>query len=223
MSESAYYRHSGSLPLASRLSLHVRQKMFGLFMEALRPQPDSRILDVGVTSDHRFAESNYFEQMYPYPHRITCVGTEDGSHLESQYPGLTYTSVRPHEPLPFVDGAFDIVFSNAVVEHVGSRADQTQFLSEICRVGRAFFVTTPNRWFPFEHHTGLPLVHYLPAPAHRALLRHTRYRYWSGEEHLNILTARGLAGLFPKDATVEVQSVRLFGLPANLVAFGNSR
>jgi SAM-dependent methyltransferase len=222
MADSAYYRHSGSLPLASRLSLHVRQKMFGLFIDALRPQPDALVLDVGVTSDQRFAESNYFEQMYPYPHRITCVGTEDGSHLVTQYPGLTYRSVRPHEPLPFADGTFDIVFSNAVVEHVGAHADQARFLSEICRVGRAFFVTTPNRWFPFEHHTGLPLLHYLPAAAHRALLRHTRYRYWSDEQHLNILTARRLAGLFPRDAAVEVRPVRLFGLPANLVAFGTS-
>jgi SAM-dependent methyltransferase len=222
MSESAYYRHSGSLPLASRLSLNVRRKMFHFFMDALRPQPDSRVLDVGVTSDGRFAESNYFEQMYPYPHNITCVGTEDGSHLETRYPGLTYASVSPHEPLPFADRAFDIVFSNAVVEHVGARADQARFVSEICRVGRAFFVTTPNRWFPFEHHTGLPLLHYLPATVHRALLRHTRYRYWSEEANLNILTARRLAGLFPNGTAVQVRSISLFGLPSNLVAFGTS-
>ena len=55
--------------------------MFLLFMEVMRPGPETTVLDVGVTSDERYRESNYFEQMYPYPHNITCVGTEDGSHL----------------------------------------------------------------------------------------------------------------------------------------------
>ena len=32
-SESVYYRNSGTVPFASRLSFHVRRKMFLLFME----------------------------------------------------------------------------------------------------------------------------------------------------------------------------------------------
>lgn len=220
MGESVYYRDSGAVPLASRLSLHARRKMFRLFMAVMRPGAHARILDAGVTSDQRFPESNYFERMYPYPGNITCVGTEDGSHLERRYPGLAYAQVQPHAALPFADGQFDIVFSSAVVEHVGSRADQAEFVQELCRVGRAFFITTPNRWFPVEHHTGLPLLHYLPASAHRALLRRTRFRFWAEESNLNILTARQLAALFPRDATVEVRAIRLAGLPANLVAFG---
>jgi hypothetical protein len=90
-------------------------------------------------------------------------------------------------------------------------------------VGKAFFITTPNRWFPVEHHTGLPMLHYLPAPVFRSLLRGTRYKHWAEEANLNILTARELAGLFPDAAEVEVRSVRLFGLASNLVAFGRSR
>lgn len=196
--------------------------MFRLFMDTMRPDSQARILDVGVTSDQNQAESNYFEQMFPYPANLTCVGTEDGSHLEGQYPGLQYRQVRPHEALPFADNTFDIVFSNAVIEHVGSRADQAAFARELCRVGRAFFITTPNRWFPVEHHTGIPLLHYLPAPTHRALLRRTRYHYWSDEANLNILTAGELARLFPAGIDVQVKTVRLLGLPANLVAFGTA-
>lgn len=196
--------------------------MFALFMDVTRPTPETRVLDVGVTSDRTFQESNYFEKMYPYRHNITCVGTEDGSHLQRDYPGVRYTQVKPHDALPYRDGEFDIVFSNAVIEHVGSRADQRRFAQELCRVGRRFFITTPNRWFPFEHHTGLPLLHYLPASRFRAVLRGTRYRYWAAEEHLNILTARELRQLFPAHAAVEVRSVRLAGVPANLVAFGTS-
>src|SRR4029077_8173404 len=124
-SESVYYRHSGPVPFASRLSFHIRRKMFRLFMEAMRPQPQTTVLDVGVTSDERFRESNYFEQMYPYPQNITCVGTEDGSHLARRYRGLRYAQVQPGDPLPYRNAEFDVVFSNAVLEHVGSRRDQS--------------------------------------------------------------------------------------------------
>jgi SAM-dependent methyltransferase len=222
-SESVYYRHSGTVPLASKISFRIRRKMFLLFMESVRPRPDTKVLDVGVTGDEKFRESNYFEQMYPYPQNITCVGTEDGSHLALRYPGLSYRQVQPGDPLPFRDAEFDVVFSNAVLEHVGSRRAQAAFVREICRVGRFVFMTTPNRWFPIEHHTGLPVLHYLPARAFRAVLRHTRYRHWAHESNLNILTAREFAALFPSEAIVNVQAVRLLGLPSNLVAFGRTR
>ena len=56
--------------------------------------------------------------------------------------------------LPFADGAFDLGFSNAVVEHVaGGRDGQRQFVAELCRVAQRVFVTTPNRWFPLDPHT----------------------------------------------------------------------
>ena len=216
---SVYYMDSGGVPLASRLSTHVRKKMFDIFLNWYRPDPKTRVLDVGVTSDTSFQESNFFEHLYPWPHQITCVGTEDGSYLERKFPGLRFQLVKPGEPLPFADRQFDVVFSNAVLEHTGHRRAQREFVEEIGRVGRAFFITTPNRWFPMEHHTGLPLLHYLPAPVHRQLLKRTRYRYWADEEHLNILTAGSLRRLFRPELGVTVKVVSLYGVPSNLVAF----
>ena len=132
-----------------------------------------------------------------------------------RYPGLSYRQVRPGDPLPFADGEFDVVFSNAVVEHVGSRAAQARVRARTvpCRPG-ASSSPRPNRWFPFEHHTGLPLLHYLPASVFRAMLRDTRYRAlgrWS--RNLNILTAREFARLsFPPSAMPrESASIRLVG------------
>src|SRR5947209_3510992 len=54
--------------------------------------------------------------------------------------------------LPFSDKSFDIVFSNSVIEHVGTLADQRRFADEITRVGRQYWVQTPNRRFPVELH-----------------------------------------------------------------------
>jgi hypothetical protein len=62
--------------------------------------------------------------------------------------------------LPFEDAQFDLVFSNAVIEHVGGEAQQRQFMAEIDRVGRAWMVTTPNRFFPVEAHEHSVLAHW---------------------------------------------------------------
>ena len=219
---SAYYQHTKSVPLASRISSHIRNKMYQLFAQQFSPSEAMRVLDVGVTSDSSQAESNYFEKLYPFPSRITCVGTEDGSHLMAEYPGLQYRRVQSGRPLPFSDKSFDIVFSNAVLEHVGSREAQAAFLRELTRVGKAFFVTTPNRWFPIEHHTGLPLLHFLPAGLYRAILDRTKYRYWASELTLNMLTAGELAKLFPVEVDVTVKTIRFVGFGSNLVAFGRA-
>jgi SAM-dependent methyltransferase len=219
---SVYYRHAGRLPLASRVSLLVRRRMYGLFSEHFRPGPDTTVLDVGVTSDSSFAESNYLEQLHPYPQKIVCVGTEDGAYLARRHPGLRFQRVAPGAPLPFREREFDLVFCSAVLEHVGSREAQRAFLAELCRVGRGFFVTTPNRWFPVETHTGIPLLHFLPASLFRGLLRRTPLRYWADEAHLNLLAAADLARLLPRDATAEIRRVRVAGFTSNLVALGRS-
>jgi hypothetical protein len=81
-------------------------------------------------------------------------------------------------------------------------------VSEALRVGRRVFITTPNRRFPVEVHTRLPLVHWLPdALAHRA------YRA-AGKEfatEVRLLTRRSLVALFPG-------RVRIVSLGMTLVA-----
>jgi hypothetical protein len=62
--------------------------------------------------------------------------------------------------LPFSDGAFDLVYANAVIEHVGDDHDQQSFLMELARVGNHWIVTTPNRWFPIEAHFHTLFTHW---------------------------------------------------------------
>lgn len=72
--------------------------------------------------------------------------------------------------LPFKAAAVDMVFSNAVIEHVGSESDQRCFVAEHARVGRTWMTTTPNRWFPVESHTLTLLRHWWPAWRQRQTL-----------------------------------------------------
>ncbi len=125
------------------------------------------MVDVGVT-DAPFgggSSDNFFEAMYPWPDRITAVGHTELDRFAAAFPQVRAVRADGRD-LPFSDGAFDLGFSNAVVEHVaGGRDGQRRFVHELCRVARRVFVTTPNRWFPLEVHTLLPFVHWLPASA----------------------------------------------------------
>ncbi|HEX4025930.1 MAG TPA: methyltransferase domain-containing protein [Steroidobacteraceae bacterium] len=209
---------AGSLPV--RIAGHQRQKMYRAFLE-LGIEPTDTILDIGATSDRSYEHSNYLEAWYSAPERITAVGLdEDADFLTNRYPGLEFV-VASGCSLPFADKSFDFVHSSAVIEHVGSRDCQTAMLSEAHRVARrAVFLTTPNRWFPVEFHTVLPLVHWLPAGLFRAILRAVGRDFFASERHLNLLSARQLRRMaevagFPE--TAEVRGVRLCGLVSNLL------
>jgi SAM-dependent methyltransferase len=218
--QSDYYSMTRRIPLAIRLSLRVRRQMFERFMEEMRPTPDCTVLDLGVTSEQGVPDANYFEQWYPWPERIVCAGVEDASHLERRHKGVTFRRVAPHEPLPFRNRQFDILFSNAVVEHAGSRAQQRFFVNECLRVAGRFFITTPNRWFPIEMHTALPLLHYLPARLHRHLLSAIGLGSWASEAQLNVLDGRSFRSLFPPDQDVRILRIKLGGIGSNLIACG---
>jgi SAM-dependent methyltransferase len=217
--KSVYYRNWGAVPLSSKVTFHVRRKMFQLFMSVMHPSETTSILDLGVTSDEEHEGSNFFERFYPYKHRIVCVGTEDGSHLERAYPGVTFKPIQSGEKLPFSDRQFDIVFSNAVIEHAGAEAKQKLFVQEALRVSKAFFFTTPNRFFPIEMHTGLPLLHFLPKPVHRRLLAKIGHNYWASESNLNLMDAKEFRRLFPDPISVKIAKIRLLGFSSNLAAY----
>jgi hypothetical protein len=61
--------------------------------------------------------------------------------------------------LPFDEKSFDLVFSNAVIEHVGIQEDQRKFINEHERVGKFWMLTTPNRHFPVESHSYVLFKH----------------------------------------------------------------
>jgi ubiquinone/menaquinone biosynthesis C-methylase UbiE len=64
--------------------------------------------------------------------------------------------------LPFDDNSFDVVYSNSVIKHVGSKSDQIEMAKEMMRVGKGYYCQTPNYWFPVEPHFLAPILHWLP-------------------------------------------------------------
>src|SRR5262249_31575471 len=138
------YAHPMLRRAAGRVSLRSRERKMRLFLETFAPGPDTTVVDVGVT-DAPFgggSSDNFFEAMYPWPERITAVGRTELDRFAAAFPAVTVVRSDGRE-LPFADGAFDLGFSNAVVEHVaGGPGGQRRFVDELCRVARRVFVTT---------------------------------------------------------------------------------
>jgi hypothetical protein len=207
----------GSLP--TRVAKRQRRQMFERFLQAMSPGREDAVLDVGVTNDRLHDHSNYFEAWYPHKGRITAAGLEDASFLEQDYPGLRFVQADARD-LPFPDASYDFVHSSAVVEHVGSYDNQIACLRELWRVSRrGIFVTTPNRWFPIEVHTVLPLVHWLPPQTFRAILRGLGRDFFADEANLNLMSGASLASAARAAGITNsrVETVSLVGWPSNLL------
>ena len=123
-------------------------------------------------------------------------------------------------------GAFDVVHSNSVIEHVGSWEDQQAMAREIARIGRRYWVQTPYRHFPLEAHFLFPFFQYLtPGIQRRVALGWPLSHYRRGAApddlilaelgRLRLLDRRELRALFPE---AEVVAETVAGWPKSLIA-----
>jgi Methyltransferase domain len=211
--------------IRSRYAWRARERMLSKFLRELGPKNNSTALDLGVTPDTSLPESNHFEQRYPWPEQLTAASIEPIDNLAKIYPRIKFQQISPGR-LPFHDRQFDASFCSAVIEHVGDRSRQIAFTRELARVSSAFFITTPNRWFPLEFHTITPIIHWLPQKKHQKILRWLGHDFWSKTDNLNLLGSNELleiCQLAAPDFDIQIESISLFGWPSNLIAWGHRR
>jgi SAM-dependent methyltransferase len=185
-----------------------RERRYQRFVDLCAVGSDDRIVDVGAGTGgglERFNRTN----------PIVAVDLEGERTGWLDQPNVTVER-GDGTKLRFADRAFDVAYSNSVIEHVPKEGQQA-FAAEVGRVADRYFVQTPNRWFPIEPHYQLPLFQFLPRRVRKALNRRFALG-WQAKgqwEEITLLSARDLRRLFP-DA--EIHRERLFGLTKSLMA-----
>lgn len=202
------------------LAARLRRKRFALFMELItQVHRPVRILDVGGT------QSSWQTVGFTSPEEVNMTLLNLNKERTS-LPNFA-SVIGDARRMEFEDQSFDVVFSNSVIEHVGSYDDQARMAQEIRRVGKRYFVQTPNKYFPIEPHFLFPMFQFLPLGLRIWLLRHMTlgsYKKVSNYEHaksqvenVQLLSRREFQALFP---TAELQSERFCGLVKSFTAYG---
>lgn len=197
-----------------------RQRRFRFFeqcfTETFGDQNTIKILDVGGT------ESFWANHAFIQPGRIsiTLLNLEKE---RTQLPHVNSLAGTATDLSQFEDQSFDLVFSNSVIEHLFTFSNQVKMAGEIRRVGKNYFVQTPNKYFFLEPHYALPFFQFFPSSLAFFILTRTKFsrmQKWDPEfakgylNEIRLLSLDEMKQLFPKS---EIYYEKVLGLNKSFV------
>lgn len=203
------------------LAVKLRKKRFGVFRALMQQLPKPiTILDVGGTQ--QFWES--VDCTDPSSVAVTLVNVVDCPATRENF-STTIGDARLMRQ--FNDGQFDVVFSNSVIEHVGTWEDQCSMAKEVVRIGKHYVVQTPNYYFPIEPHFLVPGFQFLPFRLRVFLLQHfnlgwvkkvpERLQAEAVVREVRLLTKREMQLLFPGG---KISEEKFCGMTKSFTAYG---
>ena len=206
---------------ARSLATRMRRRRFGLFLSLLRTlKGHIEILDIGGTQ--QFWDLMFDDETLDVRVTLLNIGEEPVSSSR-----FTSAAGDARSMPQFGSRSFDVVFSNSVIEHVGDYANQRRMANEIRRIGRRYFVQTPNKRFPLEPHFLFPWFQYLPLNVRVWLVSNFNVGWYrriadSDEarrevESIQLLTGEQFTALFPE---ASIYPERIAGLTKSFVAMG---
>lgn len=197
-----------------------RRRRFAFFRDLLSSVPRPlRILDVGGTQ-------RFWDVVEPASFDDVVVVLLNRERAAVSRVGFESRAGDARDMPELGDSEFDVVFSNSVIEHVGEQADQRRMANEVRRVGKRYFIQTPNRAFPVEPHFLVPFFQFLPVETRARLLTRFRLGWYPripdlGEARevvasIRLLYEAELRDLFP-EATIYRE--RVVGLTKSITAY----
>lgn len=201
-----------------------RRRLLCGFQEFKESDPGGAVLEFAMTRNNAPNNSNFSLAWEKSDGSVQSISGRPGRSSDSirlfdwDSGALAKNRLANQGGLPFAALAFDWIFCDAVIEHAGSAERQYLLLKELNRVARkGVYVTTSNRAHPWEFHTGLPLLHWLPEAWWRRVLK------WIGKEprasgsELNLLGSSDLQELasgLPGNPEFSIGHVRVLGFKA---------
>lgn len=187
------------------------------FRERMRPATETQILDVGgypwVWPDSQVSS------------RITILNLHILPGLENQWKDRYNLVIGDATCMQYRDQQFDIVFSNSVIEHLGTYQQQEKFAKEVRRVGKDLWIQTPAKCFFLEPHLLTPFIHWLPKRTQISFARYftvwgwiarpTKEKAFEYVNELRLLNESEMRRLFPD---CEIVKEKILGLTKSYIA-----
>lgn len=221
--DHCYYEVVKHGSVAEWLMLRARMQIYADFNNITQPEACKTILDVGV-SDVIQGGDNIIERLHPHHSQITAVGLGEGGKFRESFPVIKYQQIAAGSQLPFSDGEFSISAANAVLEHVGSEENQKYFVFELMRVANQVFISIPNRYFPVEHHTAIPIAGYHDF-AFKLACGVFEKKYWADQKNLILMSSARLKKILPQPSKWKIgfTGIRLGPFSSNIYAYTSVR
>ena len=215
----SYLKKIASSTTHNSLAAFLRKKRFKHFLKMIEQfHIDSvTILDVGGWE--RFWEIQGFADS---SHKIILLNLEK---FKTHHANISSIIGDAKDMREFPDQSLEIVFSNSVIEHLGTIENQRKMASEVRRIGQMYFIQTPSYFFPVEPHFLFPFFQWFPLTVRIFLVRHFSLGHFDQQktkedaerlvkEH-RLLKKNEFRSLFPDSRII---TERFFGFTKSYIA-----
>ena len=179
------------------------------------------VLDIGTTSDDKNASSNIVIKNIKNIDKFKCI-SDQIVNSDFFHKSLNKSITEEFSENELYDFSSDLVVSNATIEHVGNTLNQKKMLENVIKLTKKIFViTTPNKFYPIELHTKIPLIHWFPKSIYRKILKILGLSFYANEENLNLLSVNELKKMLDNYKIMyEIKFIKLFFFKSNIIIIG---
>ena len=185
-------------------------------------------VDIGTTSDMENESSNFIIKNIQNLKKIKSFSNQ---YITDPF---FFSTVQGSITEQLTRGAIeklksDAVISSATIEHVGSRENQKKMIKNISLLSKKFFIiTTPNKNYPIDFHTKLPLINLLPNKIFRKILKLMGFEFFSKEENLNLISYSDIKNLINESNineffNIKIKYIRLLFFKSNFIIIGTKK
>ena len=204
-----------------KIVLRKRLEISNIINNTIKDLQIHDALDIGTTSDDKNASSNIVIKNIKNIEKFKCI-SDQIVNSDFFHKSLNKSITEKFSENELYDFSSDLVVSNATIEHVGNTLNQKKMLENIIKLTKKIFIlTTPNRFYPIELHTKIPLIHWFPKSIYRKILKILGLSFYANEENLNLLSVNELKKMLDNHKiTYEIKFLKLLFFKSNIIIVG---
>ena len=203
-----------------------RSEIIKKINELIQIHKIENVTDVGTTNDFRFDSSNFIIRNIKKLNSYKSI-SDQKINKNNLFESCLKKSITEEFTQSEIDEFSSyLIISSATIEHVGSTQNQINMVSNLIKLSKKIFVfTTPNKYYPLEFHTKLPLVHWLPKKIHRKILNLLGLSFFAEEKNLNLLGENDIKKILKtvKFSDFDIFTVKLIWIKSNFIVVGTKK